>query len=174
MITESQIAQVINAILDREGGFIDDAEDPGGRTNYGITQTTADEYAAGDVALLTHARAFSIYRRMFADWHIDQVPEFHTFALVADSCVNHGSGRAIKWLQESLGIVDDGVIGPQTLQALDANAGLPRGSEALYASILALRIEFYGELIHAHAYNAKWAHGWLNRAASFLRPWPYV
>ena len=174
VITETQIAQVITAILGREGGFVDDPQDSGGRTNFGITQTTADDLGLGDVADLTYNQAFAAYRRMFADWRIDQMVEFHTFALIADACVNHGSGRAVKWLQEALGIVDDGVIGPQTLQALEASAKLQRGSEALYASILSLRIAFYGAIIGAHPYNAKWAHGWLTRAASFLRPWPFV
>lgn len=174
MITESQIAQVINAILDREGGFVNDPGDAGGKTNYGITQATADDMGLGDVSDLTTAQAFSAYRRMFADWRIDQMPEFHTFALVADSCVNHGSGHAIKWLQQALGIVDDGIIGPQTLQALEAVDKVPRGSEALYASILSLRIAFYGSIIGSHPYNARWANGWLRRAVSFLRPWPYI
>lgn len=174
MITESHIAQIITAVLGREGGFVDDPEDAGGRTNFGITQTTADDMELGDVEYLTYNEAFAAYRRMFAEWRIDQMTEFHTFALVADCCVNHGSGRGIKWLQEALGIVDDGVIGPQTQQALDAAVSMPRGSESLFASILSLRIAFYGQIIGLHPFNARWAHGWLTRAASFLRPWPYA
>ena len=173
MITEPQIAQVINDILDREGGFSDDPQDSGGRTNFGITQSTADDMGLGDVADLTKPQAFAAYRRMFADWRIDQMPEYYTFALVADSCVNHGSGRAIKWLQQSIAATPDGILGPQTQAALKSAMTGPHAAQLLYTSILYFRIAFYGEIIGAHPYNARWAHGWLNRVASFLRPWPY-
>ena len=174
VIPETQIQQVVANILAREGGYVDDPVDRGGATNFGITQQTADDMGLGDVANLTTLTATAAYRRMFADWKIDQMNEYYTFALVADSCVNHGSGRAIKWLQQALAITDDGVIGPQTLQALNAATGVRNGAAKLYASILYFRIAFYGAIIANDFSQAKFAHGWLNRAASFLRPWPYA
>lgn len=173
MLTDSQIAQVIGDILEREGGYVDRPDDPGGATNFGITQSTADEFGIGSVKNMTRDNAISVYKALFHEWGIYAIADYYVFALVADCCVNHGSGRGVRWLQRALGIVDDGVIGPQTEQALDAVAAAPRGWQSIYASVLFLRIQFYGVLLGEPRYSV-FASGWLNRAASFLRPWPYT
>ena len=169
-MTESDIQAVITHVLASEGGFTDDPVDRGGRTNFGITQATADVYGFGDVAQLTQASARAAYRSMFAKWGIDKVTDASAFALVADCCVNHGQGRSIGWLQSAVGLVPDGSIGPKSIAAFAAVTAW----EPVYASILARRVQFYGAIVEKDRTQAKFIFGWLNRAASFLSPWPYA
>ncbi len=172
MLTQDQIDSVIAEVLAQEGGYVDNPQDPGGRTNFGVTQTTADEYDLGDVANLTTATAIKFYREWFAEHKIDQIPDLPTFGLVADAMTNHGPGVAIKWLQEALNVTADGDIGPKTLTAIGHVASAHKGWQDIYADILVLRIRFYGELASKHPYNCQWINGWLRRACSFLSPWP--
>jgi lysozyme family protein len=168
VLTNEQVSDVINDILMQEGGFVDDPNDPGGATNFGITQATADEYGLGPVQNLMTNQAIKFYSIWFANLKIDQIPDFHTFALVADCCVNHGPGNGVFWLQHAIATPADGVIGPNTIAAM----GKVPSWQAVYAAILAYRIQFYGHDITRNPSQAKFADGWMIRAASFLSPWP--
>ena len=120
---------LIEAVIDREGGFVSHPDDPGGATRWGITQAIAraDGYA-GAMPLLSRARAASIYRRAY--WlrpGFDRVAE-RAPALAAelfDTGVNMGPAVAIAFVQRALNalnrgatdypdIAADGAIGPQT------------------------------------------------------------
>jgi len=115
-----------------EGGFSDEAADPGNwtggvvgqgelrGTNFGIS---AAAYPTLDIRNLTEAGARAIYRQDY--WSAvqgDALPA--PVAMVAfDSAVNAGPRRAVQWLQQAAGVAVDGVLGPATLTAL--NAGDP-------------------------------------------------
>jgi lysozyme family protein len=155
---------------------VNDPDDAGGETNWGITQATADDYAAGPVADLSLLQAQNLYRRMFRDWKIDQIADARTFDLVADCCVNHGDHMGIKWLQSAINgvrgtsLATDGVIGPATLAQIMPGAG-SQGVNAwgpIRASILGQRIRFYGRIVTATPSQLKFLTGWLSRATSFL------
>lgn len=98
-----------------EGGWVDDDQDPGGETKYGISKRS---YPDIDIASLTREQAKKIYRRDY--WlaaRCDQLPE--PLALVHFDCaVNQGIGRAAMFLQGAVGAAQDGVIGPATLAAV--------------------------------------------------------
>lgn len=165
----SNLSAVVASILQQEGGYSDDLLDPGGETNFGITQATADELGLGPVKNLTKATAASAYAKLFAHWNITAIVDEALFWLVADACVNHGPGWGIRWLQEALpGVTVDGDIGPHTEQALDI-AKWPH----VYAHIIAARCRFYGQIISHHPSQSKFAGGWAIRLASFIEPWPY-
>ncbi len=166
--TGEQIAGVIADILIEEGGYVDDPNDPGGATNFGITQATADEFNLGPVKELTAQRATQFYAGYFTSLCIDQIPDPHVFALVADAVVNHGPGLGIGWLQTAVHAVSDGVLGPKSLAALNAVTEW----QAIYADVLSQRINFYGHIISVRPGNAEFAKGWLRRATTFLNPWP--
>lgn len=117
----------LRIVLDEEGGLSDHAADPGGRTNLGITQKTLDRARADDPGLpgavdfLTVGEARSIYRRLY--WNPirgDELPP-GVAAILFDGAVNHGVPRASMILQETLGVVADGNIGPKTLRVLALN-----------------------------------------------------
>lgn len=98
-----------------EGGYVNDPRDPGGETKYGITKRT---YPAVDIAGLTLDDAKLMYVTDF--WmpaHCAALP-WPLCLFVFDAAVNQGVGAAVKLLQKSLGTVQDGVIGNNTLTAL--------------------------------------------------------
>ena len=158
---------IITAILVREGGFVNDRADRGGATNFGITQSTLAEFrraevSAADVANLTEAEARTIYRKVYVEPWEGVVPET-VLPLMADCAVNHGPRGATKMLQKSVGVEADGAFGPST-QAAVLTMDAPR----LYRKLCAERVRFYGRLISLDNTQAKFASGWLNRAAEFI------
>ncbi len=107
----------IELILAEEGGLANHHADPGGLTQYGISQRS---YPTLDIAGLTLDDAKALYRRDY--WqpiHGDQLPPGLDLLLL-DCAINQGPVTAIKLLQRALKIRDDGLIGPQTLSAAEA------------------------------------------------------
>lgn len=170
MIDEQKIQQVITDILRREGGNVDDPDDHGGETHFGITVPFAGQWHIPWPPTLVEAR--DGYRRMLQGTKIDQIPDYATLALVTDSVVNHGS-IGIKWLQMALGVTADGVIGDNTLftmsrtDALSAYDGDVAWSP-IRKAILGSRIKFYGHICVNDPSQLEFLNGWLNRACEFL------
>lgn len=113
-----------------EAGFSDDPDDPGNwtggakgvgvlkGTKYGIS---AKSYPNLDIANLTPDAAQALYRRDY--WgacSCEQMP-WPLALLVFDCSVNHGQGTARVMLQQALGVVVDGKVGPQTIAACNAS-----------------------------------------------------
>ena len=143
------ITQALKHLLGNEGGFVDHPEDPGGATNYGITERVARAHGyQGDMRNFPMSMALGIYQSDYwAPIKADQLPEalrFHVF----DAAVNSGPGRAIKWLQRAAGVAEDGVIGPRTLSA----ASLV--SPAKYSAI---RLRFMTDLKTWPTFGKGWA-----------------
>lgn len=104
-------------VLQFEGGLVDNPHDPGGLTNLGISRRA---YPGEDIRGMTRERAAYLYRRDY--WNKvsgDDLPD--GLDLVAfDAAVNSGVSRGAKWLQESVGAVPDGKVGPKTIAAARA------------------------------------------------------
>lgn len=160
---------IITAILQREGGYVDHPEDGGGPTNHGITQGTLTGWrgrpvSVDDVKNLSETEARSIYRqRYILDPGLFKVKDDKLRAFLVDSAVNHGPKNAIKMFQRCLKIKDDGVFGNATFAAMvSADPG------TLYRAVMAERLRFYGRLITNDHTQAAFAAGWLSRVASFV------
>jgi lysozyme family protein len=82
--------------------------------------------------------------------------------------VNHGTERAIKWLQEAIKTTADGSIGPKTLIAWEPYAKNLIDRDKVYRDILARRIVFYGEIVYNRPDQRVFIVGWLKRAVEFL------
>lgn len=119
----SKFDHSFDVIVALEGGYSDDAHDPGGKTRYGITEAVARTHGyIGDMRSLPLDVAREIYRADYWDaCRCDNLP-WPLSLYVFDSAVNQGAGAAIKMLQRSLDTVQDGHIGAQTL-ALAAKSG---------------------------------------------------
>jgi lysozyme family protein len=112
---DARFAACITEVLKHEGGYVNDPEDPGGETRYGISKRS---YPRLDIPNLTIDDAKAIYRRDF--WPRvfgDDLPPGLNLAAF-DYAVNSGPGRAIPCLQRAVGVRDDGVFGPATLAAV--------------------------------------------------------
>ena len=116
-------------ILVYEGGCCNDAHDPGGRTNKGVTQATYNMYRRskglpeGDVFEIAANEVADLYTVHY--WNVvhgDELPAGLDLA-VFDAAVNSGPGQAGKWLQRALGAhylgIKDGLIGGKTLDAVN-------------------------------------------------------
>ena len=143
-------------LLGHEGGYVFDSRDKGGETKYGISKRS---YPLEDIFNLTVERAKKIYRADY--WGAagcDSVPDCIKFDLF-DMAVNSGVSKAIKTLQRTVGAFPDGVIGVNTLQAINS---MP--ATRLTARFNGARLEFMADL-------ADWAvfgRGWAKRIAANL------
>lgn len=126
--------QSIKYVLQEEGGYTNDAADPGGPTNFGITIFDARMYlepslsakapwTAADIAFMrgmTVDQAIGIYGPKYWDAvRGDDLPSGLDYTIM-DYAVNSGVGRAIPVLQRIVGEVDDGKLGPHTLAAVQS------------------------------------------------------
>lgn len=137
--------KAVALILRHEGGYVDRPDDPGGETNFGISKRS---YPHEDIRNLTREQATEIYHRDF--WQAirgDELPA--PLALVTfDMAANAGTGAAVKLLQRTLKVPDDGKLGPQTITAaralrdpVDAATRLSRRRILYYASLGGWKVE---------------------------------
>ena len=118
--------QCLALVLKHEGGYVNNPKDPGGRTNLGVTQKVWEEWVGHPVDELA-MRALGpedvapLYKKNYWDKiKGDDLPSGVDYACF-DLAVNSGVGRAAKILQQALGVSADGVIGPATLDAVEAS-----------------------------------------------------
>jgi lysozyme family protein len=103
--------------LGHEGGLVDDNRDMGGLTKYGISQHA---YPGLDIRALTVADAKAIYLRDYwGPTGCDAVPD-GIKADLFDAAVNGGVRQAVRLLQRAVGELEDGVLGPRTIQAINS------------------------------------------------------
>lgn len=149
-----------DVLLKHEGGFVNHASDPGGKTRYGITEAVARRVGyRGDMRELPLDLAKRIYREDY--WNAvraEQLPPAIRYA-VFDAAVNSGPAQSVRWLQRALGVTDDGVIGPQTMSA--ANQANP---DALRARLIAQRLRFMTNLGTFDDFG----RGWTRRCCDIL------
>ena len=140
-------------LIKHEGGYSDHAADPGGKTRYGITEAVAREAGyQGDMRDLPLDLAKQIYKDKY--W-VEALPSDVRY-VVFDAAVNSGPAQAAKWLQRACGVIDDGVIGPQTIQAAQA--------EGVKSKMLAQRLRFMAGL----STWPNFGRGWARRIADLL------
>jgi len=174
----TDVATLIEALIDREGGYVDHPADRGGPTHWGITQAVARAHGyAGDMRTLPRDLAVRIYRELY--W---TTPQFDRIAALSpmiatelfDTGVNMGPAVAVRFLQRTLNalnpngrdyadIVIDGALGPATVQALRQyrDARGKAGERVLLKAIDALQGERYIALAEARPANEAFVYGWL-------------
>ena len=151
-----------------EGGHVDHKDDPGGATNWGISLRWLKDAGididgdgnvdADDIKALTKEQAKALYRQKFWDQpKLDRLPTL-TSIVVFDTGVNLGPGKSAKLLQEAVGAVVDGAIGPKTLALV---SGMQ--DHSLASIILNLRIKYYHALVAARPNMKVFLAGWINR-----------
>jgi lysozyme family protein len=183
------VRQIAEEIVAREGGFVDDPDDPGGATKYGVTihtmrrlrlDLTGDgAVSVADVRALSRAQAVDIFiRHYFERPRIAEMPAALQASLF-DMYVNAG-GNAVKILHRMLrdmgyAVAVDGAIGPQTLAAAqDAATSDPMALRDAYG---VARRNYYFQIADRRVASRKYARtragdkgGWIRRAEEFLSP----
>ena len=149
---------IIEKVLEHEGGLVDDPKDAGGLTNMGISQRA---YPDEDIRGLTVERAKELYKRDYWDrYRTGDLPN-RLRHIYVDMCINMGGGRAIKILQEACNsknatkIDIDGGIGPATIKA---------ASSVEPFRLRAYRVMFYAELVMKKPEQERFWVGWFRRS----------
>lgn len=170
---------LIDALIEREGGYVDHPADTGGPTCFGITKTVARAHGyTGAIRDLPRGEAAAIYRRIY--WQrpgFDRVARrsARVAAELFDTGVNMGPAVAATFLQRALtalnrnggdypDLTPDGRVGEVTLAALDAFLavrGKLAGETVLLRAIEALQGERYLRLAERRPANEAFLYGWL-------------
>ncbi len=161
--------EAFKRLIGHEGGYSTDRRDPGnwtgGRVGVGTLKGTkfglaANTYPNLDIKNLTLAQAKEIYKK---DWWDKLGADGMHSAIVFqlwDFAINAGKSRAIKELQQAVGVPADGIIGPQTLAAVNSH-----DLNDVILSLTAERLKFYTSLSTFKTYGK----GWTNRVADNLK-----
>lgn len=183
------VQDIAKEIVAREGGYVNDPDDPGGATKYGVTIGTMQRLGldltkdgrvnVDDVKRLTRAQAEQIFvDHYFHGPRINLLPEALQ-ASVFDMYVNAGA-NAVKILQRLLldmgqSLSVDGVIGPKTAAAAQSAAEIAPGHIADAYGIA--RRNYYYSLADQRPASRKYARrrdggkgGWILRAEEFISP----
>ncbi len=108
--------QAFEHVVGVEGGYVNDPRDPGGETIYGITKRDHPDLWVSGRPSIEQAKAR--YRQQYWDpVKADQLP-WPLAMFVFDAAVNQGVATAVKLLQKSLNVAQDGVLGNNTLAAI--------------------------------------------------------
>lgn len=176
----SNFYTAIHVVLKHEGFFVNDRNDPGGATNYGVSlrwlKTIGDldgdgfldgdfdhdgDVDAEDIKKMQQDDAIKLYRQHW--WDKNQYEKIINQAIATktfDFAVNMGSKQAHKCLQRAIRaasstkLIDDGILGVKSLEAINA-ANPP----VLLAAFRSEAAGFYRALN-----KPKYIEGWLNRA----------
>ena len=159
---KGNFAKVADWVIEDEGGFVNDPDDPGKATNYGITIRTLSHYynkqcTEQDVKDVTPELAKRIFYELY--WVPAGCLDLPTGVdyVQLDAAIHAGVPRAVRFLQEALGTVEiDGLMGPNTVKACNKFVG--SGGD-LIGEALDERLEYLQSRLHA----PKYIKGWENR-----------
>lgn len=181
------VRQIAEEIVAREGGFVNDPDDPGGATNFGVTIHTMrrlgldldrdGRVTIADVRALTRTRAVEIFEKHYFEKPlIGRLPDV-LHATVFDMYVNAG-GNAIKILQRLLrdmghNLSVDGALGPQTIGA--SQTAFMVAPDHLADAYGIARRNYYFRVADQREASRKYARtrvgrkgGWIRRAEEFI------
>ena len=172
----SDSAVAIKYVLVNEGGFVNNPEDHGGPTNFGLSQRFLSGWTLGRIKNMTQEEAIEVYqihiwKPIFAEIKDQDVCNYYF-----DMVVNHGYEEATKMLQRSLwaihpetsksgnisGLPDDGGFGPKTLNEVNITQS-GSDDEELIIAMRATRAQFFRGLASKPG-QAQFLSGWLARA----------
>ena len=161
MDTHSNVGKMITALLEVEGGYVDDPLDSGGETNFGISKR---QFPNLDIKGLTEAKARGIYERTyFYGPGYDKLPTYLQ-PIMFDYGVNSGPMIATKALQRVVRVKEDGVLGPKTLAAVEA---YPE-PERLVKKVAIERLTMLMRLVGRRPKDVRFARGWVSRVMDFV------
>jgi lysozyme family protein len=146
----------IKKVLINEGGYVDDPNDRGGETKFGISKLA---YPDVDIKNLTTDGAKAIYKKDYWDrLNCDAIKDDHVAYEIFDTAVNMGVRTAGKIAQMTIEAHPDGIIGNKTLEVLN-NTDV----ELFVAKFKLAKIARYVYLAKKRPANRKFLLGWINR-----------
>jgi len=172
--------QLINELIAREGGYVDDPSDSGGETNYGVTKAVAvAEGYTGSMRDIPHPVVFNIYcKRYWVAIGAEAVYNVSNRLAISlfDWCVHSGPKTPSMKLQELLNVMNnigtlypdikvDGSIGKVTIDTINKYVKVRgvKGLNVLEEAFDSLRIGFMVDLMLKREKDEKYGYGWLER-----------
>lgn len=160
-------------VIPGKTGYVDDPDDPGDETNFGITAAVARKYYVGRMADMTYSVAGLIYQQEF--WAKIRGSEIRDQGLAEemfDTAVNMGPGVVVLFVQRALNVLNkqarlypdvpaDGACGPTTVDALNLALLIKNYPTILLKAIDSLQCVRYIELAEKNPRLEKYAPGWL-------------
>lgn len=163
----ANVEKLVPFILKWEGGFVNDPDDLGGATNRGVTLATYMQYCRKKgypvptverLKNLSEREWAEILKTMYWDrWKADKIVNQSVANIMVDWVWASGV-HGVKRPQKILGVSIDGIVGNQTLAAVNA-----KDAKELFYAIKADRIRFIDEICKARPANEKYRRGWMNR-----------
>ena len=155
----SKFDDIIEVVLEHEGGYVNDPKDPGGETNFGIAKRSHPDV---DIKNLTKEGAKEIYKEVYWDKNkVESLPE-ELWHIYFDMCVNQGKSRAVKIIQRAVNgkggsLTVDGGMGPMTITAIGK-------SRVELDRVRAYRVKYYSDLVTKKPDLERFYFGWFKRA----------
>lgn len=167
--------------IGHEGGYVNDPDDPGGETIFGISYRAhpdwggwpvLHEFGAAHPDLLDRARDLyyqDYWRPIYGD---DIIYQPHANELF-DSAVNTGIQQAVRFCQRALNLMNrngtkwmdievDGIMGPKTLGIMNATMMDDKDPIYVYNAMNLEQGWFYRRLMKDQPWREKYI-GWFNR-----------
>ena len=147
----------INMIFEFEGGYVNDPNDRGGETKYGISKRA---FPNVDIKNLTLEKAKEIYRENYWKKILgDDIKNQRIANEILDMVVNMGVKGGVKLVQQVVGSYIDGIFGPHTLKAVNNF----ENEELFMCKLKIARIREYVDLCNKESMYREYLRGWLNR-----------
>ena len=162
--------QALEFTLKWEGGFTDDKDDPGGKTNKGIIQSVYNRYRRRkgldirSVKYLTDSEMREIYEKDYWNLVRSKYLKAPLGLVMFDTCVNLGPAGSIARLQLALKLKP---TGSWTQGISDVIHTCDAGDIAL--KICKLRIAKRYERVKEEESQKKFLKGWLNRDNDLIK-----
>lgn len=167
----SDFEKAIPVVLEHEGGYVNNPNDNGGATNYGISLrflVTIDPTATiDDIKEMTKNKAIGLYKKHWWDkYNYGEIDSQLIANKVFDMAVNMGPQQAHILLQKAVNsagpvnvLLCDGILGSETL----------RWTNRIDDSILIKKLSeqaalYYVKLVYNKSNLVEFLRGWLNRA----------
>lgn len=177
---------LIDKLIGIEGGYVNNPNDSGGVTKYGITRIFADEYGyKGEIREITRTQAFDMYDILI--WQklkLDDVAKISRPLAeeMLDTATNQSRTQAVAYLQDCLNVFNfrqryykdipvDGIMGQKTIDALKDymnHRGSQGGEAVLVNTMNCLQGAFYVALCKRREKDEEFAYGWQKNRVNII------
>lgn len=182
------VALIIAAVVAVEGGYVDDPNDPGGKTHHGVTEKVARSSGyTGDMRELTREKAVDIYAKQYVEGPGFSRVVQRSVALgeeMVDTGVNLGTHRPSCYIQTALNslnrrgadypdIAVDCQVGPATIAAYDALArrrGAVKACEMVLKLVEGQQAAHYLSLAKGNSKFETFMPGWADHRLGNVPP----
>ena len=172
----ADFSQALKKVLQREGGYVNDPDDPGGETYKGIARKINSKWDGWTIIDIAHKKSgfpanlesdTDLQEKISSFYNVnywdringDKISNQEVANSIFDFAVNAGVSVSSSLAQMVVGATADGVIGNQSIEKINAF-----DSEHFLASFTVAKIARYISIIKNRPSSQKYLYGWVRRA----------